>query len=90
MIIELLLTALFNVFNLLSNPINIPSFPDNVKSTIDSAMEYISAGAGIVANYIDYNYLLILFGVILAIDVGVAIYHFIMWVIRKIPLAGMS
>lgn len=90
MILELLLSALFNVFKLLTTPINIPPLPDNVNSFLSQAFEYISAGVGIVANYTDFEYLLILLGVIVAIDVGVAIYHFVMWVIRKIPMLGMS
>lgn len=90
MIIELILDALFAVFNILTTPINIPSFPDSATEVIDSAMEYITAGGGILANYVNLTYLFTLFSIILAIDVGVALYHFVMWVIRKIPMANMS
>lgn len=90
MIIEMLLSALFNVFKLLTTPINIPPLPDSVQGYLDTAMQYVSAGAGVLANYTHLSYLLILLGVIVAIDVGVAVYHFVMWVIRKIPMLSMS
>lgn len=90
MIIELLLTNLFNVFKLLTTPINIPPLPEQVSEFLTQAMEYISAGAGILANYTHLDYLLILLGVIVAIDIGVAVYHFVLWVIKKIPMLGMS
>lgn len=47
-------------------------------------------GAGILANYTPLGYFMILFGVILAIDAGLVIYHFVMWIIRKIPMVGIS
>ena len=90
MIIELLLDALYNIFSLLTSPINIPPLPDGVHSILSQAFEYISAGVGILANYTDFGYLLILFGVIVAIDVGVAVYHFVMWILRKIPMISVS
>ena len=90
MIIEMLLDALYGVFKLLTTPINIPSLPDNVQSFLNQAFEYISAGVGILANYTDFGYLVTLLGIIIGIDVGIALYHFVMWVIRKIPMAGMS
>lgn len=90
MIIEMLLTALFNVFKLLTTPINIPPLPANVNDFLNQAFDYISAGVGILANYTDFGYLLVLLGVIIAIDIGVAVYHFVMWVIRKIPMLSMS
>lgn len=90
MIIELLLDALYGIFSLLTSVINIPALPDSVSSFLNDAFSYISAGVGILANYTDFSYLLVLLGLIIAIDIGVAVYHFVMWVIRKIPVASIS
>lgn len=90
MILELLLDALYSVFSLLTTPISIPPLPDNVHTFLADAFEYIAAGIGILANYTDLGYLIILLGVVLAIDVGIALYHFVMWIIRKIPVASIS
>lgn len=90
MIIEMFLTLLFNVFSLLTRPISIPSLPDSAIETLDEIFSYVSAGVGILANYTDFGYLLVLLGIVLAIDIGVAVYHFVMWVLRKIPMASVS
>lgn len=89
MIIELLLDALYGIMSTLM-VIEIPSLPTEVQGYIDTAFDYIVAGAGIVANYTPLDYLMILFGLLLAIDAGIMVYHFVMWIIKKIPMAGMS
>lgn len=90
MIIKLFLDALYNVFKVLTTPINIPMLDSDVSAFIDESLNYINAGVGILANYTDIGYLLILFGAIISIDVGIALYHFVMWIIRKIPMANIS
>lgn len=90
MIISLLLDALYNVFNLLTSAIDIPNFPIEAEEYFDAFISYLQAGAGIVANYTPLPYLLLLFGIILAVDIGIKIYHFVMWVLKKIPFLGMS
>lgn len=89
MIIEALMELLRKVFDTLS-PINIPKLPEEVHGYIADAFEYIEAGAGVLANYTPLPYLMTLFTLLLAVDAGIVIYHFVMWVIRKIPMAGMS
>lgn len=90
MIIELLLSALYNVFSLLTTPMNIPQLPENATQYITEFFGYLETGAGILANYTHFAYIMSLFGIIIAVDVGIKLYHFVMWVIRKIPMAGMS
>lgn len=90
MIIKLLLDALYAVFSVLTLPINIPDMPSDAMQYVTQFFDYLVMGAGILANYTPFTYLMILFGVILAVDVGIMLYHFVMWVIRKIPMAGMS
>lgn len=89
MILKMLLDLLYAVMSVLL-VIKIPGLPDGVMSYIDTAFQYISAGAGILANYVPLDYFMILFGVILAVDGGIVLYHFVMWIIRKIPMAGIS
>lgn len=90
MIIEMLLDLLYGIFNLLTTPINIPDLPPQAMSYIDSMFNYITAGAGILANYTPLSYLLVLFGVILAIEIGLKLYHFVMWIVKKIPMLNVS
>lgn len=89
MIIEMLLDMIYNVISTLMI-LNIPDLPESVHGYIDTAFEYIVAGAGIVANYTPLDYLMVLFGVLLAIDAGILVYHLVMWIIKKIPFLGME
>lgn len=90
MIVEALMNLLLSVFRLLTSPINIPSMPDEVATYLANFLEYIEMGLRIVAVYTPLEYLLVLFGIIIAIDVGLAVYHFVMWVLKKIPMLGIS
>lgn len=89
MIIESLLNAVYWLMDKLMF-FNIPNLPDEVYGHIDTAFTYISAGAGVVANYTPLPYLMTLFGVILAVDAGILVFNFVMWVLRKIPMLGIS
>ena len=90
MIIEMLLNAIYNVFKVLTTPINIPDLPQTALDYVNQFFDYMVMGAGILANYTPFTYLMSVFGILLAVDVGILLYHFVMWVIRKIPMLGMS
>ena len=90
MIIELLLDALYGIFSILTLPINIPQMPPEALTTLSSFFSYLETGASLLANYTHFGYLMTLFGVIIAVDIGIKLYHFVMWVIRKIPMVSIS
>lgn len=90
MIIKALLELVYGLFNLLTVAIDIPSMPDGVMSSINDYMQYIESGIGIVANFCNLNYVLLLFGVIVAVDIGVLVYKFVLWILKKIPMIGIE
>lgn len=90
MIIKLLIDLIYTVVSVLTAPINIPDLPSDVNSFISTAIEYIGTGLGILSNYTNLSYLLVLFGVIIAIDVGLALYKLVMFIIKKIPMLGIN
>lgn len=90
MIIKLLLDLIYGVFYLLTAPINIPSLPSDVHSVLNTIIEYCGTGIAILSNYCHLGYLLTLFGIIIAVDVGIGIYHIVMFVIKKIPMLSIS
>lgn len=90
MLIETLLTVLYNVFSLLTSPISIPQLPENVTTALTTFFDYLQAGVGILAAYTHIGYLLTLFGIIIAVDIGIQLYKFVMWVIKKIPFLGIE
>lgn len=90
MIIESLINGILNVFKFLTSGIDIPSMPAEVSSYIDQALEYLTAGAGILANYCHLNYLIVLFGIVIAVEAGILIYKLVIWVLKKIPMLGIE
>lgn len=89
MIIEMLSNLIIRVMDLMMF-FEIPKLPPEVLGYIETAFQYIEAGAGIVANYVPLPYFMTLFGLLLAVDAAIVIYHFVMWILRKIPMAGVS
>lgn len=90
MIIEALMNVVYTLVSLLTLPINIPSMPEDVRTFISEALEYIRMGLGLLLNWTDLGYLLILFGLVLAVDVGILVYKAVMWFLRKIPMLGIE
>lgn len=89
MIIEMLLNVIYNLINKLVI-LDIPNLPDEVYGYIDTLFDYLTSGASILANYTPYAYMMTLFTVILAVDIGINIYKFVMWVLQKIPFIDID
>lgn len=89
MIIEMLLNLIKNLLNTLL-VFSIPQLPAEVQTYIDMMFNYLVSGASILANYTPLPYLLTLFGIIVAIDIGINVYKFVMWILKKIPMIGVS
>ncbi len=89
MIIKLLLQLVYQIFNVLTLPINIPDLPVEINNVITTIIQYVGTGLAILENYTHLSYLLILFGVVVAIDVGLWLYKLIMFFIRKIPMLNV-
>lgn len=90
MIIEALMQVVYLIFAALTSVISIPALPEGVTSFMSEFLLYLQMGLGLLANYCDLGYLLTLFGVVVAVDVGIMLYKFVMWIIRKIPMLGLS
>lgn len=90
MIIKALIDIIYNVFSLLTTPINIPSMPEGVQDALNSFLEWMTVGLQLLANYTHLGYLVSLFGIVIAVDLGITIYKLVMWVLRKIPVIGVS
>ena len=90
MIVSLLMSVLYGAVSLLTAPINIPSLPDGVQEVVNQYLGYISDGMTILNVYVDLGYLFTLFGLILLVDIGLLLYKFVMWILRKIPVLGID
>lgn len=90
MIIKALLDLFYQFVSLLTKPINIPQLSDEVISTFNTFTDYLVSGVHILANYTHIQYLMILLGIVIAVDVGVALFEFVMFILKKIPFIGIS
>lgn len=90
MIIKALLDLLYGVFFLLTAPINIPQLPQQAVSSITAITQYLVTGISIIGCYVDIQYLWSLFLLVIAVDVGIGVYKFVMFIIRKIPFFGIK
>lgn len=89
MILESILTAFSSLFKLLFNWLNIPSLDDyNVDlSLIDT---FLNSGKSLINMFLPWD--IVRFGLPILIIVLNAeyIYHFVMWILRKIPMLGID
>ena len=90
MIIQALLDLLYGVFALLTTPISIPTLPSEVTTIIASIMSYLNTGLAIMNCYFDVTYLWNLFMLVGSVDVGIGVYKFVMYILRKIPFFGIK
>lgn len=91
MIIKLLIDLIYSVATLSYAAIpNIPPLPEEIYEYVDVLSEYVGVGLGILSNYTHLDYLLSLFSVVCVVEVSIFAYKFVMWVLRKIPVAGVS
>lgn len=90
MIIEALLTLIKKLLELLLSPIQIPDLPDSVQSVITQAMAYLLDGLGIFAAFTHYQFLMALLALVIIIEVAMLVYKFVLWILKKIPAAGIE
>lgn len=89
MLIEWLGDILKSIMNLLGQYINLPSFEaiDSINEYLNMVIEY---GTNILFLFIPYNSVKFLFGLLLAFIVAETLYYLIMFIVKKIPMAGVS
>lgn len=90
MVIESIVDALCNLLLSVTSFIHIPDIPEEVISQLDTFRTAIVSGYGLLSNYVNMPLVMILLGAVIAIEVVVHAYYFIMWILRKIPVLNIS
>lgn len=89
MIIELMLQLIYIVLNNALSLINVPSMPDDYSKMLSEFLKILDSGANFFSLVFPIN--ITPFFVIVIVLVSVEkVVPFIVWIIRKIPLAGIS
>lgn len=90
MIIKMLLNVIYQLFKVLTAAINIPALPEGIATVISDMCGYVSSGLAILAAYVDLPYLLVLFGIVVAVDAALWLYKIVMYFVHKIPIANIK
>ncbi len=91
MIIESICDLFIKFFTGLLKFISIPQIPEDVLLQVNSTIDtIIERGSELIELFMPYNIAKVLLLIVIGIELAIHIYHFVMWVIRKIPMVGMS
>lgn len=90
MIVESIFNFFLVLFTKLTSSINLPDFPEDVQQYVEQAFTLMQDGIYILNNIMDMKYFLSLVFIMVGIDVGIRVYHFVMWILKKIPALSIS
>lgn len=88
MILELIITGITAVLKLVLGILpNIPQLPDSITSSIDRVMNVIFNNVGLLGIFVRISTIKLLVPLVIIVVNFEHIYHFVMWIIKKLPLA---
>ena len=91
MIINALLTLVYNIFSVIFSPIHIPSFDADSISAVDNVLTMIfDDSEAIIGLFVPWSVVHIILPIIIALSLALPVYHLVMWIIKKIPFLGVS
>lgn len=91
MIIEALLNGIYIVLSNVFSNFNIPDIPDGMTEQILSFFsDTLSYAGSLISLFIPWSQVKIFFPILIVILAVEEIYKLVMWVLRKIPMLGIS
>ena len=91
MIIESLLNAIFSVFETLFSSINIPGMPEGMSDQVVGFFnDTLNYAGSLISLFVPWSQVKIFFPILIVILSSEEIYKLVMWVLRKIPMLGIS
>ena len=91
MIVESLLNAIFSLFESVFSVINIPGMPDGMSEQVVSFFsDTLNYAGSLISLFIPWSQVKVFFPILIVILSSEEIYHLVMWVLRKIPMLGIS
>ena len=88
MILELIITAItFVLKTVLSILPNIPQLPNSIMTSLDNVFEVIFDNVGLLGLFVRISTIKLLVPLVILVVNFQHIYHFVMWIIKKLPLS---
>lgn len=92
MIITALIDLILNVLGALL-VFDLPALPESVTTTLDSMLDYLVAGVGIIRAFVGDGCMTLmatLFGLVVLANAAYFVYSLVFFVIRKIPMLNVK
>ena len=90
MILSAIFDMVFGLVKVLFGWINLPQTPEKVASALDYLCECIGDGIGFIGLVIDLDFIKVVIPIVLVISNFDKVYHFTVWILRKIPFLGIK
>lgn len=90
MILQRIMDIIYELIQGMLFAYSVPKAPDAVIDTIDQAEQFIIMGIQIANQYFHVPYLAYLLSIVLRVEIILFVYHLIMWVVEKIPVADID
>lgn len=90
MLIETILNAIQRVFFSLFGSVNLSPLPESIVNALRFIGDMLNYAQNMISLFIPWTLVKVGLPIILAIELFVIGYQLVMWIIRKIPMAGMS
>ena len=89
MVIELILSCILILLQTCFSFINLPQFPEEVSSTISNFFNFIFDNAGLLTFFVRIDTIRVVIPVLLILLNFEHIYHFVIWILKKIPVLNI-
>ena len=89
MVIELILSCILTLLQACFSFINLPQFPDEVLITVDKFLNFIFDNAGVLSFFVNLSTVKVVIPVLLILLNFEHIYHFTIWILKKIPMLNI-
>ena len=90
MIIQMLLNLVFTVLKFAFGWINLPNFPDQLRTTIDTFFSFIFDNLTILGFFIRPLTITIVIPILIIVLNFDDVYKFTMWILKKIPMLNIK
>lgn len=91
MIIETLLNVIFSIFEKVFSVINIPGMPDGMSEQVVSFFsDTLNYAGSLISLFVPWSQVKVFFPILIVILSSEEIYKLVMWVLKKIPMLGIS
>lgn len=91
MIIETLLNAIFSIFEKVFSVINIPGMPDGMsEQVVGFFSDTLNYAGSLISLFVPWSQVKVFFPILIVILASEEVYKLVMWVLKKIPMLGIS